>query len=97
MNVVNCVGESVILGSNSYENMITGKMTDISTVWSNDGVSSVLVDVPHGYYYFGVKPLNAGAEQYFRINIQQAPKLNNKTVIPNSLYSINWNQKASIT
>lgn len=56
MTVVNCVGESVVLGAASYGDMLTGKMTTVSGGWSSNGISSVLVDVPHGYYYFGVKP-----------------------------------------
>ena len=86
------------MGSSDFGDVMTGKMTEIGDMWYKDGVTTVLVDVPHGYYYFGVKSIRIpNTNQLFRLNIQQAPKQNNKSIIPNTLYSINWNQKSSIT
>jgi hypothetical protein len=44
-----------VLGSSSYTDMLTGKMTDLTNIYSNNGKSSVSLTVPHGYYYFGVR------------------------------------------
>ena len=42
--------------------MLTGKMTDLSNsnVYVNGGITSAILDVPYGYYYYGVK---AGASK----------------------------------
>lgn len=97
VSVVNCVGQSVLLGSGSYQDVLAGGFTSIGSGWASNGVNSVLVDVPHGYYYFAVKPATTGnPNQLFRVSIQQAPKIANSTFIPHTQYIINWHLKATL-
>lgn len=95
--VTNCAGTSALLSSNSYMDMLTGKMTDIKQQATVNGVTTALVDVPHGYYYFAVKA-NAphNNQPMFRANTQNAAILNGKPQILHSLFNINWNVKAKI-
>lgn len=95
--VTNCAGTSALLSSNSYMDMLTGKMTDIKQQATVNGVTTALVDVPHGYYYFAVKA-NAphNNQPMFRANTQNAAILNGKPQILHNLFNINWNVKAKI-
>lgn len=93
LTVTSCTGNTSILASSSYTDLLTGKMTDVSVEWVKDGVSIGIVNVPHGYYYFGVKNIANGL---FRSSVQNAPVFGDKAYILNSIYSINWNLKASI-
>ena len=45
------------MASDSYYDMITGKMTQIKPEWewSVGGVSASIVNISHGYYYIGAK------------------------------------------
>lgn len=100
VNVINCMGESVLLGSSSYQDMLTGKMTDLqsSNIYSNNGIVSSVVSIPYGYYYFGIKSQNVTKLQLFRLELQPAlpsfmfPSLSDQsmTITPYSLYTINW-------
>jgi|JI10StandDraft_1071094.scaffolds.fasta_scaffold6068505_1 hypothetical protein len=53
--------------------MQTGKMTEIGSYWTKNGITTAIIDVPHGYYYLGVKAVNSSIPQLFRANIQKAP------------------------
>jgi len=55
LTVVSCTGNTSILASSSYTDLLTGKMTDVTNEWLGPGISVGMVDVPHGYYYLGVK------------------------------------------
>lgn len=87
MNVVNCLGQSVLLGSSSYTDMLTGKLTTIPQTLNYASVTTALVPIPHGYYYFGVKSSlqaipTSSPLQLFRVAIQPAPMYNNTAYIP---------------
>lgn len=93
LTVTSCTGNTSILASSSYADLLTGKMTDVSVEWATEGVSIGIVNVPHGYYYFGVKNRANGL---FRTSLQSAPVFGDRAYILNSFYSINWNTKGSI-
>jgi hypothetical protein len=74
--------------------MLTGKITEVSSEWDDNGVAAALVDVPHGYYYFAVKPkANRNIDQMFRTTILPTGVLNGKPYILQSLYYVNPNVK----
>jgi hypothetical protein len=94
MTVINCVGTSSILAALSYSDMQTGNITEVSADWNENGVTAALVDVPHGYYYFAVKPkYTKSTGQMFRTTILPAGIVNGKACILQSLYYINYNIK----
>ena len=98
MNVVNCMGQSILLGSQSYSDMLTGKMTTIPQSLSLASVTTALIPIPHGYYYFGVKPtsVSSSTPQLFRVSIQPAPVFNSTPYIPEQYYAINWTVKSQL-
>jgi hypothetical protein len=92
MTVINCFGASSILAALSYSDMQTGKITEVSSEWSSNGVAAALVNVPHGYYYFAVKPKSTlTSKQLFRTTVLPAGIVYGKASIIQSLYNIIWN------
>lgn len=55
LTVTSCQGNTTLLGTHSYEDALTGKLTTLQENWSHDGISVALTDIPHGYFYFAVK------------------------------------------
>lgn len=55
------------------------------------------MNVPHGYYYFAVKPIDSKTvTQAFRASVEPAGVVDGKAYLLHSMYYINWNIKAKI-
>jgi hypothetical protein len=91
MTVTNCVGISTVLATPSYSDMQTGKMTEVLSEWNGNGVTVALINIPHGYYYFGIKSANNKiVKQTFRVNVKPISIIGGKNVILQSMYYINF-------
>jgi len=73
LTVVNCLGESSILGSSSYADVTTGKMTDLEESFNSNGVVATLSNIKHGYFYLGVRAMVPTFPQLFRLSVQPVP------------------------
>lgn len=76
--------------------MQTGKMTQIANSWASAGIETVLISIPHGYYYFGVKSLHPDKYQLFRVNVQPSILIDFKPTIMQEQYYINWSTRGKI-
>jgi hypothetical protein len=61
-------------------------------------VTIALMDIPHGYYYFGIKAKQNNTKgQLFRMKVTPAAIIDSKPAILQSMFYINKNIKSSIT
>lgn len=70
-------------------------MTEITELWSSNGITTGMAHAPHGYYYIGVSDATQGrVNNIYKVEVAEAATIDGGPVILHSLFGINWGIQA---